>query len=430
MAKKIIQDIIVNKKIGIKQPGKLQEKLQEKPIEKPKMRMDEEIKLPQTPKEIFLPPKPESNKRKLKIICWFSGAAIIFIMFAMIINVYSSVLIKITPHQEVKNVDLELKAVRDSVAQDLNFEIMRLSKEDSVIAPATGVSTGESKASGKIIIYNTYSSSPQKLISQTRFETQDGKIYRIKDAVIVPGNGSVEAVVYADKAGLEYNIGLSDFTIPGFKSSPQYEKIYARSKTDIRGGSSGGSNNIASADDINKARDILRQKIESALIEESLKQKPDGYIFYKNALKIDFTDEMINDNLPDNQFSCQANGVAVGFLINKDELSRVLAENYIAPDQRQNVYVANLENLEFALLERNSDDSSIAFKLKGGANFVWRVDSESLIKNLLAEKDKNYVSVFAGNSDIEKAEMFFKPLWWQSIPDDNSRINIETIIKH
>ena len=45
----------------------------------------------------------------------------------------------------------------------------------------------ERKASGQIIVYNAYNDNNQKLIKNTRFETPDGKIYRIQASIIVPG---------------------------------------------------------------------------------------------------------------------------------------------------------------------------------------------------------------------------------------------------
>ena len=85
-----------------------------------------------------------------------------------------------------------------------------------------------SKASGYIEIYNAYGAASQKLVAQTRFETKEGKIFRIQNSIIVPGAkmisgsltpSSIRAKVVADSAGEEYNIGSSYFTIPGFKGS-------------------------------------------------------------------------------------------------------------------------------------------------------------------------------------------------------------------
>ena len=43
------------------------------------------------------------------------------------------------------------------------------------------------KAQGELTVYNNYSEAPQILIKNTRFQTEDGKIFRIGDSITVPG---------------------------------------------------------------------------------------------------------------------------------------------------------------------------------------------------------------------------------------------------
>ena len=130
---------------------------------------------------------------------------------------------------------------------------MQLSAEESGLIAATGITSGGQYASGKITVYNNYSSAPQKLIANTRFQTSDGKIYRIKGAISVPGMGVTEATVYADRAGEEYNIGPADFTIPGLKGGPRFEKVFAKSKSAMSGGTSGNVR-IVKKEDLDSVR--------------------------------------------------------------------------------------------------------------------------------------------------------------------------------
>ena len=51
--------------------------------------------------------------------------------------------------------------------------------------------------------------------------------------------GSVEVGIYGSSAGPEYNSIPIDFKIFGFKNTPKYAKIYARSKGAITGGFQG-----------------------------------------------------------------------------------------------------------------------------------------------------------------------------------------------
>lgn len=153
-----------------------------------------------------------------------------------------------------------------------------LQKEKNITAsyPATGTEDVNRKASGKITIYNAYSSSPQPLVKNTRFATPEGKIYRIAQGITVPGArivnnkivpSTLEVTVYADKPGPDYNIGPSTFRIPGFQGSPKYEGFYAESTGSMTGGLI-GTIKVATAIDIVKAKEQNRKNLESALRTE------------------------------------------------------------------------------------------------------------------------------------------------------------------
>lgn len=394
MAKKIIKDILVKEK---------------------------KDKLPSRPISSQLKPPPKIKP----LIFLILGLAIVAILGTIGLVNFSSATVKISPYQEFINIDFQFRAVRGG--GELAFEIMQFEHEDIQAVQATGISAEGRKARGEIVVYNT-SSVSQKLISQTRFQAPDGKIYRIQESIVVPSNGSVETTVYADKPGPEYNIGLADFTIPGLKGSPRYEKVYGRSKTEMSGGSM-GTVLFVSEDDINNTRENLKKKIEDYLKEIIFKQKPGDYLLYEKAIKMDFYDDPTNpqtgDIISDKTFVFKEKGKLTGFLIKKDDLSTALADKYI-PQEKNNAKAVDLEGLEFDLLSKNSGDTEINFNLKGRLNFVWNIDTDSLIKELMNEKDYN--SVFNRYPRIKKAEIIFKPFWWRFMPRKESRIHIEVVL--
>jgi len=384
MAKKIIQDVVIKRK---------------------------EIK-----KEVKKELKEVTVKKRgfFKKFFWFWVIVVVIFSGRVILVNFSSAIIKITPRQEFTSIDKQLS---------LNFETIQLEKEESQTGSATEMARGGQKARGQIIIYNTYSSKSQRLNDQTRFETPDGKIYKTQKAVVVPGNGSLEVTVYADKTGPEYNIGLKDFTIPGFKGTPKYTKIYGRSKTEM----SGGTNQdvlVVSEKDIDNAKNALKQKIENYLREKIIQQKPAEYLLYKNALIIDFSDDSSNPKVGDiaDKFIFKEKGRATGFLLKKSDLSKALTEN------KENVSVINLEELNFNFLSENAAAAEITFNLKGKAHLVWNVDTDSMAGSLMDIKDKNYKAIFEKYPEIERVEIIFKPAWWNWMPRDKSRLHFEIIL--
>ena len=112
------------------------------------------------------------------------------------------------------------------------------SRTASTTVKATGTEQVSQSASGVITIYNDYSTAPQTLITNTRFEAPDGNIYRIHQGVTVPGAtasaggaltpGTISVTAYADQPGASYNIGQTQFTIPGFKNDPSTASFMRR----------------------------------------------------------------------------------------------------------------------------------------------------------------------------------------------------------
>lgn len=379
--------------------------------------------------------KEEPAKKKrgfwLKFFLLIPAILALFFFLNFAINLFSSVLVKITPIQEFANIDLNFKAQRDSAAAELPFEIVQMEYEKRRNITATGVSADGQKASGQIIIYNTYDSSPQILVKNTRFEAPGGKIYRISDKVSVPGNGSIEAAVYADQPGEEYNIGLVDFTIPGFKDDPRYEKIYGRSKTKMAGGTKSAAT-FLTENDINKASEDLKGEIKNYLAENILKQKPDGYAFFSGGLVIDFPENLDNPKKGDigKEFALSQKGTAISFLFKEKDFSKEIVKRYLGENNIGKVEIVNLNKLEFNLINHNKENSDINFNLKGRAHFAWKIDKEVLLADLAAAKGDDYGSVFKKYPAIESAEVIFKPSWWRYIPKNKSRIHMEEILKN
>jgi hypothetical protein len=359
------------------------------------------------------------------------------ILGTKILDAFSKAVIHVTLYQETINIDTILKASQESSA-DLTFETVEMQITEEKTMAATGVKTVETKARGKIIVYNSYGSKPQTLIKNTRFETPDGKIYSINERIIVPGakveNGkivpsSIEVTVYADMPGEEYNMGLTDFTIPGFKGGPRYEKFYARSKTAMDGGFK-GEIPVVSKEDSQKLKESVENSITNKLLKNVLLQKPEGYLLYKDAIKITFTESEQKDPKTTRQgplkFTVKETGMLFAYLFSEKALSNALVKKYLGEEFQNKVRAGNIENLKFELINQDIDKGTVVFKLKGKANFVWLIDEEKLKEALIASSE-NFESVFKSYPAIEHASIVFRPSWWKFFPDKKSKISIEQI---
>jgi hypothetical protein len=244
--------------------------------------------------------KKNKKKRSLKfpkklgatLIFIFGILIVIFLSFYFLTSADLTIITKKTSW-EIESPVLASKIIseNDTVNLKIPAQYMKLNRQLNQTFPTTGIKDVSVKSSGKIKIYNAYSSTPQALIVNTRFVSPEGKIFRITKAVTVPGakieNGSiipsfVEVAVVADQAGEQYNISPSKFTIPGFKGTVKYEKFYGQSESAMSGGYIGEAK-VASQSDIDKARAALVELTTISLDQELSSKLPEGFKILDDA---------------------------------------------------------------------------------------------------------------------------------------------------
>lgn len=364
--------------------------------------------------------------------------AVLFLVFVLL-SFFSGTIVTITPLQKNVTVNGDFRAVKDAGDNNLPFKLMELEHSTSGEVSATIEKDVERKSSGNIIIYNSYSSKTQKLIKRTRFETPDGKIYRIDKSVVVPGTtvqggeivpGSVEVTVYADIPGEEFNIGLTDFTIPGFKGDPRFSKFYARSKTPMEDGFS-GTVHVASPEDIASVTDELENSLKEILLSQARSQVPGDFILYDDAVFFSFSvPEKLEETTKD-VIDFEETGVLYGVLFNKNELSKRIAEKGVATYDGGDVLAHGLTDLVFSVNNREefnpTGDTEIIFNLSGETTVVWDVDETSLVRDLEGISKIDFLGVIDSYSNIQKAEATLRPFWKKMFPETSDDITIRNM---
>ncbi len=157
-------------------------------------------------------------------------------------------------------------------------------KNAQMVFPALGKKVVNQKATGKITVYNAYSSEPQQLVANTRFETPAGLLVRLTSSITIPGakvsNGtitpsSIDADVIADKPGPAYNIAAPKLTIPGFKSSAKFSGFYGSIASALTGGFTGEAAYPTDLD-VKSAKAKIGDVLEKSLMSQ-LSQKAGDY---------------------------------------------------------------------------------------------------------------------------------------------------------
>lgn len=284
----------------------------------------------------------------------------------------------------------------------------------------------EAKASGKITVYNNYDSTPQKLIKNTRFESAQGKIYRINQSIEVPGKkggtpGSVEVMVYADSVGADYNIETSSFTIPGFKGTARETTFYAKTKTAITGGASGNMQ-LASISDVNAAKDSLALELDKAIKEESKKMKKDGYIAMYGATEVLYVDnesELLNGGVSTYKVTATANIM----FASAPKLAEALAKTFGDYDGSP-VRLIYDDTLVFTRKDTDhiTGSDTLSIFVEGKPRVIWESNIQN-IKDLVKGNNRDEFKPLMKTIDsIESAEISFSPMWLTHFPGDTSKI--------
>ncbi len=361
--------------------------------------------------------------------------AIIFLFFG-ISYLFAGADVKVTPNSQNVNVNQTIIGDPNAANGAMPYAVITLEKEGKAEAPSSGDTTGSDKASGDIIIYNNYNSQPQTLIATTRFKTPEGLIFRIDKDVTVPGQatvngkitpGTAEATLYADAPGEEYNVGLKDFTIPGFQGTPKAQGFYARSKTPLSGGFVGTRKTVSAAD-LAVAKTQIESNLRAEILAQANSQKPDNFILYPNALTIIFT-PLGNGTSTDKKVTVKESATAYAVVLDKNQISKYLANAFSISLASSSF--SGIENLTFNFTDPKGYDpkspNQLSFKLEGQLAVVSVVDVDKLKNDLKGISRSDLSTVLANYASIKKAEVVFKPFWRWSFPSKAASIKVETV---
>ncbi|MEI6296695.1 MAG: hypothetical protein WCO84_03565 [bacterium] len=394
-----------------------------------------------------------TDKHKNKSFFSFKNLSILIILgivfligFFQLSDMFSSVVIKVTPVSENIVLDEVYTAIANGSTDpdSIRYKVMKIEQSESAPISASGSEKVSTKASGEIIVYNEQSETPQKLVTGTRFESTDGKIYKIDKAISIPGSkkidgkvipGSLAVTVYASEPGEEYNIAVTDFTLPGLKDSPKFKTVYGRGKTEMKGGFL-GERKILSAIDVSSAKKKLEESLRQNLLSKAKNQVPDGYILFDDAVLFDFKDnseEVGKSKSEGDKLAVTVTGSLNGAIFNSVELAQFIAKQKVQDIKDYSVHLKNPGILDFKIISKDnldlSSNKNFSFKLVGSPTLIWDFSEKDFKQNLVGLPKDKYQEIFKKYPMIEKAETVFTPSWSSYFPSNVDKISIELLNK-
>lgn len=361
------------------------------------------------------------------------------------VDYFSGATVKIVPVVKEATLDHEFIAEKSPTGDALAFQYMSLEERMEKEVPAVEEKKVQYKASGSVIIYNAYNGNSQRLIKNTRLETSDHKLFRIRDSVVVPGAkmvngkvvtpGSVRAVVDADVPGKEYNIGLADFTIPGFKEAKdleRYAKFTARSveTSPIQGGFL-GTIKVPSEEDVVRVRGELKEALKEVALKKAEAEIPEGVSFFPGSIVLTF-EEVLPDLSTENANKVVMKATVSVFFFDTELLTQKIADVVFPDYDGGPLALRNIPEISFTFNEAVdkvvlSDISRIKFALAGSPSFVGKIDTQKFASGIAGKEKSDFNAFTEGQKNILKADAVIRPFWDTVFPVDLARIDVKII---
>ncbi len=341
---------------------------------------------------------------------------------------FSAAKVEITPNTVSAAVQSSFTATESSGT--LPYEIITAQKIASQSVKGSGTKTVNSSASGTITIYNTQTKS-QPLVTNTRFATTAGLVFRIHSPVTVPGGstakpGSINVKVYADQPGASYNIGATSFTIPGFAGTPQAKQVYARSTSAMTGGASGSVPVVDAALEA-KARTALRTALAPDLAASIQAQVPEGYVLLNGAATTTYQELASAPSSTSGQVEVKEQGTITAVVFPNAALAKAVAASVAGLGyQGEALSFVSVGNLLLASPGGLPAPSatSFSFTLAGTAPLVYTVDP-TRIAAAISGKTRSAAEVALTNyPEVKRAVIILRPFWRQTFPQDPASVSV------
>jgi hypothetical protein len=396
------------------------------------MQNEDDEQLPPPQQREYRPVEPRRGGRGRRRLVWLGVIIVVICALGglLLSTLFAGATVIVYPREVTVTVPVVLNAQTNAPVGALSYEVMTVTRSASTTVQATGTKEVTRAASGVITVYNLFSTETQRLIANTRFEAPDGKIYRVRDSVVVPGMsgstpGTATATVFADTSGASYNkTEKTKFTIPGFKGDPRYEKFYAESSS-ISGGYVGPEPTVAAAD-LTKAREALQQGLAQAAQSTLGAQIPTGYLPVPGTIQVTYSE--ISQAPGQNSTAVLGQSATMSAaIISQEVLASVIAKDSVQGYGGEPVMIKDPTSVTLSVASTTPLSSGrITVNLSGSPTLVWRYDSEKLIESLLGKNKGEFEAIIEAFAPaIMRAEAKLRPFWDGSFPSDRTKINVE-----
>ena len=373
------------------------------------------------------------SKNKYRYMLWFVALVSMVFCFFAFSFLFSRAEVSVVLKTKDIVLNKNLSAGLDLNTDILSFELTHISGDASKTINLEEKDFNE-KAKGTIILYNKFSSSPQTLLVDTRLDGSNGKIYKTKTKIVIPGMskndtpGQVSVDIYAEKEGADYNSTPLDFKISGFKGTTKYEKFYGRSMGDITGGIIGKARQVSDLQKIETGKE-LKTILENKLFNE-ISNQISGFLLYKDALFLKTDNLTVGPISTDGSVVLTLLGTLYGIIFDEQKLTQKIVKDSIENNDNSELFIPNIKDLTFSLFGKESilfdSVKNINFNLSGPVKIVWKLDVDKFTVDLLNKPKKDSSQILSQYPNIDSVLVKLNPPWIQFLPSKIKNIKVTT----
>lgn len=386
--------------------------------------------------------RPKNRRKSPKPIILVLTIGVLLLLVWLSSDFYSKATVFLYPEAETQTLSEEIEVNINTNSPDFENRVIPgrfFRKEVSVTKTfeATGRDDVGGKAKGTIVVYNSHT--PPRSINlkaTTRFlSSEEGKIFRAPERIYLPPAtieggetipGSKQVEVEAQEVGDDYNIGPSNFSVPGLAGSDLYYSIWAESTESMEGGFQSETRLVAE-EDLENAEESLKEELKKKA--KGLLQKEVGEEIVLN------TNSMI---VEDFEFSCSAK---VGEKTSEFECSgniSVKALGFASTDLEKiarSVLTTRLstskeffeESLSVESYPKNlvSETGKVILDLSIRADTYEKIREENTPSKLAGGSKKDIKDlVFGAYPQVKEVKINFSPFWVTKSPSSADRIRV------
>lgn len=326
--------------------------------------------------------------------------------------------------------------------ENRSIPLQRIQSEKNLSSSFDAKTQGniEKKAQGTITVMNELSH-PQVMIP-SRFQALTGQIYWSQRNIKIPAARRVEGKVEpgallieieADKPGSEFNLECSQanpckFSIPAWKGTENFDKLYAVTSSPIKGGAI-GQGFIVDQEEYKKAELELKENLLREAQKELSAQVPVGFTLLENTISSEVgrmsASHKAGELTADGKITLQGGITIRAFLFKTNDIKALVDKITKTQLSQEKVTRPESASFEYSVQQFSFEKNQALLKIQAQEELQFNIDPQTIEKQLLGRSETEVQKILTDMPHVQSAEVVLWPFWVRKIPANPKRVSIE-----